>query len=307
MKTSILIDMLFDFLSKRKVTAAYLAEKYDISPRTVYRYVEILSQKLPLRIKQGRNGGIYLYDSYRLPVGFLTEEEYTAVTEALSRAYTDSAEERFLKARRKLLAQLKTESKDFSLSSELDEIFIDGNSFECATIAENIQILKECIRDSWVTDIIYLVDKGDKQTFSIEPHALVYDKNIWFLYAFCLHERCFKRFSIGKMLSLCKTEENFRKRSFEQSEILTQTAKPSKSMQVRLEVKPSMIEEIANRFGGGVLRYSQGRWIAEIPFPDNEDAAQKLLYFGAEIKVISPKALQTRIAALSSSISKLYT
>ena len=43
MNTEILLDMLFEFLSKRRVTAHYLAEKYNVSERTVYRYVEALS------------------------------------------------------------------------------------------------------------------------------------------------------------------------------------------------------------------------------------------------------------------------
>ena len=91
MKFSILIDMLFDLLSKRKITAAYLAEKYQISPRTVYRYVDLLAQKLPVSVKRGRNGGIYLSDSYRLPVGFMSADEYTAAINALMRSGTQES------------------------------------------------------------------------------------------------------------------------------------------------------------------------------------------------------------------------
>ena len=98
MNISILLDMQFDFLSKRKISASYLAEKYGISQRTVYRYVEILSKKIPLVVKRGRNGGICLSDNYRLPVGFMSAEEYTAAVEALSAAYASNPEPKIERA-----------------------------------------------------------------------------------------------------------------------------------------------------------------------------------------------------------------
>ena len=67
MKFVILLDILFELLSKRKVTATFLSEKFNISTRTVYRYVDTLSLCIPLYVKQGREGGIYLSDSYKLP------------------------------------------------------------------------------------------------------------------------------------------------------------------------------------------------------------------------------------------------
>ena len=71
MKFEILLSMLFDLLAKHKLTATYFAERYEISPRTVYRYVDILSMVLPVYVKRGRDGGICISDSYKLPKGFM--------------------------------------------------------------------------------------------------------------------------------------------------------------------------------------------------------------------------------------------
>ena len=48
MKYEILTDILFELLSKRKVTARYLAEKHATSERTIYRYLDILAVSVPL-------------------------------------------------------------------------------------------------------------------------------------------------------------------------------------------------------------------------------------------------------------------
>ena len=106
MKFSILLDILFALLIKRKATAPYFAEKHGISVRTVYRYIDLLSITVPVYVKRGRDGGICISDSYKLPVGFMTKEEYDAAIESLTAMYAQLPQERFLSTMRKLSAQM---------------------------------------------------------------------------------------------------------------------------------------------------------------------------------------------------------
>ena len=71
MKFDIATDMLFELLNHRKLTAQYFAQKYKISVRTVFRYVDVLSLNVPVETQSGRTGGIYISDAYKLPVGFM--------------------------------------------------------------------------------------------------------------------------------------------------------------------------------------------------------------------------------------------
>lgn len=112
MKFKTVLDMLFELLQKRKVTATYFSKKYGISLRTVYRYVEELKSALPLEITRGRNGGICLPDQFKLPVNFMTNEEYLAAIEALEIAYAHYPEDRFLIAKEKLSAEYKPEDEE---------------------------------------------------------------------------------------------------------------------------------------------------------------------------------------------------
>ncbi len=102
MRDDILLEILFQLFRREKVTATELAEKYSLSPRTVYRYLRRLSPLLPLEITRGRAGGVSLAKRCRLPAEYLTQEEYAATVEALSLAYSQTAEPRFLTAKRKL-------------------------------------------------------------------------------------------------------------------------------------------------------------------------------------------------------------
>ena len=104
MKFQLLFSMLFDLLQHRKLTAGFFTEKYDLSARTIYRYLEVLSTCLPLQITRGRNGGVCLPDRYKLPIEFLSETEYEATMYALERAYAQNPSPNFLAAKRKILS-----------------------------------------------------------------------------------------------------------------------------------------------------------------------------------------------------------
>ena len=84
MKFEFLLNMLFDLLQNRRLTARFFTQKYALSARTVYRYLDVLTKFLPLTVTRGRNGGVTLADCYKLPVDFLNEQEYEATMYALN-------------------------------------------------------------------------------------------------------------------------------------------------------------------------------------------------------------------------------
>ena len=129
MKFEILTDILFELLAKRKLTAKYIAERYGLSERTIYRYLDELSLAVPVQVQRGRNGGIFISDTYKLPVNFMTKEEYEAAIEALGAMYSQLPEERFLDAKRKLSAQAKSEARDLTLSGTVGTILVDGGTW----------------------------------------------------------------------------------------------------------------------------------------------------------------------------------
>ena len=305
MKFSVLLDILIELLSKRRVTASYLAEKYKLSPRTVYRYVTILSESVPVHIKRGRSGGIHLSDSYKLPVGFLTAQEYDATIEALSEAYAHSPEPRFLEAKRKLSAQEKTDTRELALSGESGDILIDETSLDLPhSEAEKLRLIGACIRSLNVLEIKYA--ENDKTlSRKIEPHVLVLQNNAWHLYAFCHLKRDFVMLRLGYILSVVKTEETFRKRPFERSDI--PLLKTEKTINVRLEISKSALDRVTDWIGAENIRMKNGKYIADIIFPDDETFVSKIFEFGTGIKVLTPPSLKIRVANLAAEVAKLYS
>ena len=217
MKLSILTDIFFRILKERKLTANELAEQYGFSARTAYRYIDILAQTLPLQIKRGRNGGAYLSDCYKLPAEFLTSEEYEAAIEALTAAYHQTADERFLSAKRKLSAQDKADKRRSALVGEVGDILIfDG---ENSPLSQILLTLQESIFERTVL-IIRTANEGKTTEKRVEPHALIFDGKAWRLYAFNHDERAFQTLFIADMVGVFRTETTFRKRPFKRADVL---------------------------------------------------------------------------------------
>lgn len=62
-----ILAILHELMQKPKVTACYIAQKYEISQRSVYRYINHLSASgFPITTTLGKNGGISLNKSFCL-------------------------------------------------------------------------------------------------------------------------------------------------------------------------------------------------------------------------------------------------
>ncbi len=308
MKFTIMLAILFDLLAKRKVTAIYLAEKHEISPRTVYRYIDLLSLNVPIHVKRGRNGGICISDSYKLPMGFMTIEEYDAAIEALAAMYTQLPEERFLQAKRKLSAQVKAEARDLTLSGDVGNILVDGGSWgDTRTFSEKVRLFEECIRDLIVLEIEYNARTGEKTSRKIEPHVLVFKQNVWYVYAFCYKQRDFRLFRLGRISSALKTEEHFTKRPFKREDIPLNYWKNDKTVDARFEISESAFADAQDWLGVENLQLKNGKWFADVTLPDDEALVRKIVGLGSGMKVLSPAELRSRVALAASEIAKLYS
>lgn len=307
MKFAILVSILFDLLAKRKLTAAYLAEKYEISQRTVYRYIDLLSTSVPVYVKRGRNGGIYISDHYKLPVGFMTVDEYEAAIEALSAMYSQLPQERFLAAQRKLSAQVKAESRELTLSGELGSILVDGGTWgDTRTFSEKLRLIEEALRDNKTLDVEYHSRNGEKTQRTIEPHVLVFKQNVWYVYAFCRKQRDFRLFRLGRILAAYKTDETFTKRPFTREDIPLNYWKTDKTVTARFAISDDAFADAQDWLGVENMRLKDGNWEAEVTLPDDETLVRKIISFGAGLRVIEPTKLQSRVQAAAQAVFALY-
>lgn len=84
MSESRLFKMVYYLLEKGKSTAPELSEKFEVSIRTVYRDIDVISSAgIPIYATQGKNGGIFIADDFTMDKSFFTETEKEHILNAL--------------------------------------------------------------------------------------------------------------------------------------------------------------------------------------------------------------------------------
>ena len=84
MSESRLFKMVYYLLEKGKSTAPELSEKFEVSIRTVYRDIDVISSAgIPIYATQGKNGGIFVADDFTMDKSFFTETEREHILNAL--------------------------------------------------------------------------------------------------------------------------------------------------------------------------------------------------------------------------------
>lgn len=308
MKFAITLDILFELLSKRHVTAIHLSEKHNISLRTVYRYVELLATAVPITIKRGRGGGIYIPDNYKLPAGFLAKDEYDAALQALDIAYGQTANEYFLSVKRKLSAEEKMDNRLLMLSTRVDSIMLDSSVWgDTKTFSDKIRLMEDGIQNKIVLEIEYLSNDNQKYRTRIEPHMLVYRQNLWQIYAFCHALRGFRLFRLSHVVSILKTDIHFTPRDFKREDIPMPCWRKQDVLQVELEVCDTAVAIAQEWLGIENMEYRNGKWYARADLPNDPALPRKIMAMGENVRVLEPKSLQEQIKKLANTISAYYS
>ena len=192
-------------------------------------------------------------------------------------------------------------------TEETGSIFIDSSGWDGLNVfTQKLRLIKLCIQERFVLEIEYLSLRNERSLRKIEPHALIFQKNAWQVYAFCHKKRSFRTFSLGKIITAIQTGERFLKRSFDKDSVFSaQTA--TKTVNVRLEVAKSSLSAIQDWLGVEALRQQGDKWYAEAMLPDDETLLSKILAFGAGIKVIEPLTLREKISKEMKKTIALYT
>ena len=89
MQLYIMMGVLLTLMQNGKMTAQQLAEKFEVSTRSIYRYVDSLSVNgVPIVTDSGRKGGIYLINNFNLDNMFFTTNELMQIKDFLTKTDT---------------------------------------------------------------------------------------------------------------------------------------------------------------------------------------------------------------------------
>jgi predicted DNA-binding transcriptional regulator YafY len=300
-----MINILFTLLSRKTVSARELAHRNNVSERSIYRYIdEMVIAGIPIDIRRGRDGGVYISDSFRLPSGFFTKEEYNATLSALQAMRGQLDDSAIDSAIEKLAASEREQALAPSLHGD---IIVDSSAWGERQFTEKIHVLQGAIRRNEIVAIDYVSRTGEHTKRNIEPYVLIYKQNIWYVYAYCLKRESFRLFKIGRIRTMRLTEKFFEKQTIDVADIpLNFRQEKVKTTTVRLEISPEVLPDAEEWLGVDCIRSVGENFCADIELPEDDGLIRKILSFGRGVKVLYPQSVQAAVQQAAREIASYY-
>ncbi len=272
-----LFEILYILLQKKKVTAKELAEKFEVSTRTIYRDIEALSSaNIPIYMSKGKDGGISILEEYVLNKSILSEEEQKQILFALQ-----SLEKMNGKTEKDILEKMST----IFNKKVIDWIKIDFSNWSPSK-ENTFQIIKSAILNKQLIEFTYYNSTGEQNTRIVEPLQIWFKDKSWYLISYCRLKKDYRFFKLRRMKKVKLLEEHFEREMPKPNE----EEKEIKNIILELEISKEMAFRVYDEFDNDqIIKKEDGNFIVKVEFPENEWVYSFILSFGEYVEVISPE------------------
>ena len=300
MKIDRLIGILSVLLQKDKVTTPELAERFEVSRRTINRDIEDLCKAgIPIRTSQGTGGGISIMDGYRMDRTILTSKDMQMILAGLRSLDSVSGSSYY----GQLMEKIRAGSSSFI--SGRDSILIDLSSWYRESLTPKIETIQDAIGDRHLVRFHYFSPSGDSER-TVEPYYLVFRWSSWYLWGWCRDRADFRLFKLNRMDSVQKTEEKFESREAPMPDLSNEKIFPGK-IRVKALFEADQKWRLVEDFGPECfVERDDGRLLFTTEHTDLESLVTWLMTFGDKAEVLEPHEAREAVSQMAKKMVILY-
>ena len=300
MKIDRLIGILSILLQEEKTTAPELAERFEVSRRTINRDIEDLCKAgIPIMTAQGTGGGISIMDGYRMDRTLLTSRDMQMILAGL-RSLDSVSGSRYYG---QLMEKIQAGSSE--LISGRESILIDLSSWYKETLAPKIAAIQDAIENRHIVDFYYYAPSGEGKR-SIEPYYIVFKWTSWYVYGWCLKRKDFRLFKLNRMARVRETDIAFSCRNAPVPDLGSELAFP-RNIILKALFQPDMKWRLVEEFGPDCYEIqNDGRLLLTRDYSDMENLMMWMLTFGDKVEVLEPVELREKLKTMAEAMIKMY-
>lgn len=297
MQKSRLFKIVYYLLEKGRATAPELAEKFEVSVRTIYRDIDAISGAgIPIYAAAGKGGGISILKNFTLDKSLLSRAEQEQILAALQGAAVTYG---------KNIDELLTKLGGLFQTRAANWIEVDFSGWvQNRPKQEIFNLIKEAIFNKHTITFQYFDSSGKRTDRRVHPYKLVFKSKDWYLYGCCLQRNDSRFFKLTRIKEL---------------EILTETFSPvfipsvvekqissGKTIKTKLKFKKQAAFRVCDEFADAVTEDAQGNLYVQTDLPDNEMLYSYILSFGDAVEVLEPGRVREQIRKKLEEIQENY-
>ena len=286
MQESRLFRIVYYLLENGKATAPELAQKFEVSVRTIYRDIDAISSAgIPIYAAQGKGGGISILSDYTLEKSFLSEQEREQILMALQGIMATTG---------KTSDELLTKLSGLFQMKYTKWIEVDFSDWVQGKPQQNtFDLIKNAIFQKKVISFCYFNSKGNNSKRNARPICLVFKSKDWYLYAFCLLRNDYRFFKLTRIRQVEMLSDTFTQ-DFTPIKIEKQIH-IEKTITVKLKFDRRIAFRVYDEFTDNITEDTQGNLYVQVNLPDNEILYSYLLSFAEYVEVLEPQCIRKQI------------
>lgn len=300
MKIDRLIGILSVLLRQDTVTAPYLAERFEVSRRTINRDIEALCKAgIPITTARGQGGGISIMEGYRMDRTLLTSGDMQAILAGLRSLDSVSRTNRY----QQLMEKLSVGNSDILASNS--HILIDLSSWYKSSLAPKIELIQGSIEGRRrISFLYYAPDRESRRV--IEPYFLLFRWASWYVWGRCLERRECRLFKLNRMTELTDTNETFIRSEEPFPKLSDRNIFPFR-LYAGIRLKPKQKWRLVEEYGpDGFEEEEDGSLLFRSGFTDQNSLFGWLLSFGPDAEIVEPEELREKFMEYVEEIKKVY-
>lgn len=295
-----LFQIIYILMEKDGISAKELADRMQVSVRTVYRDIESLSVAgIPLYTCRGKGGGIHLMPGFVLEKSLFSKEEQDEILFALQGMQATGAGEQ---------GQALQRLREFFGRREPDWIEVDFSRWESAEEEKQFfETVKQGIWQQRKITFLYHGTNGSKTKRVVEPMKLCLKQGSWYLQGFCCQRQAYRSFKICRMEQVALTAEPFLPKAPPPAITTGPVLKQQNNTRLRLLFSPAVTYRVYDEFGRSrVLVREDGFLEVEITYPLDSWVYGYLFSFGEEVTVLEPADVAVQLGKMAENIAEKY-
>jgi predicted DNA-binding transcriptional regulator YafY len=299
----------------RQLTAPELAERLEVSERTVRRDLDaLLMAGVPLYSQRGRGGGWALLDGHKMNLSGMTPAEAQALFLVAGPGALGGlgVEDGVRSALRKLMSQLPEAAKEHAMKASA-AVHVDPATWgREAEEAPHLTQLREAVVQGVQIEIGYAKPGQPPATRLIHPYGLVAKAGVWYLVAGS--EAGIRTFRVSRVTDVAATQEPVVKPDdFDLAQawddVRLRMSGRRGSLDVQFVIQPGHERFVTSLLGWWVdLRQegagSQRRYTGT--FAGAEMAARELARFAGQVTVLGPPEVRAALAAMGRELLEVH-
>ena len=299
-----LFELVYVLIDKKQVTAREMAERFGVSTRTIYRWVDALSVSgVPIYSQNGRGGGIAISEKYALDTKVLSDEERLAIVSSVKALNSLSGNPASV-----VNANIKAAEKISGLvEKDTDWLEVDFAPWspEGSSVRQVFGTLRDCILQKKQVIFDYYSGDGRMERRTVHPWKLIYKGQAWYLQGWCTTRKAERFFKLTRMQNLDMTGRNANITHITTPQKIPEY-KP-KLLTIKAKVYPQKISYLLDTFiCSEVIPHKDGSITVTFTVPEQDWIYELLLSFGPNMKIISPKQVKEKILQIAKDVQKIY-